>query len=84
MTLDARTHFENLTERLKIAKEIATAKAKEAQDTAKEYHDCKAKEPDFALHDRVLMRIAKVPTGLSPKLFEKYDDLFYVTEIGPN
>ena len=84
MSPDARQYFEELLDRLKIAKEIATANMREAQAKSKEYHDRKAKVPDFAVHDRVLMRVSKVPTGLSPKLFEKYDGPYYISELGPN
>ena len=69
MTTDARQHFEELLQRLKLAQDIALSNMKEAQAKSKEHHDLKAKEPDFTLHDRVLMRVSKVPTGLSPKLF---------------
>ncbi|MEW8546122.1 MAG: reverse transcriptase domain-containing protein [Candidatus Thiodiazotropha sp.] len=84
MAPDARTHFENLIERLKIAKEIAATNIQEARAKSKEYQDRKSEEPQFSLHDRVMLRVSKVPSGLSPKLFEKYDGPFYITELGPN
>lgn len=84
MSLDAKHHFEELIERLKMAKDIAVSNMKAAQEKFKNYHDQKAKIPEFALHDRVLLRVSKVPTGLSPKLFEKYEGPYYIVEIGPN
>ena len=84
MSLDAKHHFEELIERLKMAKDIAVSNMKAAQEKLKNYHDQKAKIPEFALHDRVLLRVSKVPTGLSPKLFEKYEGTYYIVEIGPN
>lgn len=55
-----------------------------AQENSKHYHDQKAKEPDFALHDGVLLRISKIPNGLSPKLFQRYEGPYYIVAISPN
>ena len=44
----------------------------------------KTKPPNFALHNKVMLRVTKGPTGLSPKLFEKYDGPYYITEVSPN
>ena len=69
---------------MKIAKEIALSNVKETQAKSKERFNKMSKEPTFDLHDRVLLRCSKVPTELSPKLFERYDGPFHITEIGPN
>lgn len=78
MTPGAKTHFEKLIEPLRIAKEISEARRK-----SKAYQDKTIVVPYFALHDRVLLRVSKVPVGLSPKIFEKYDGSFYISEICP-
>ena len=57
------------------------ANVKESQAKSKERFDKKSKEPSFALHDRVLLRCSKVPTGRSPKLFERFDGPFYITGL---
>ena len=84
MTQDSKQYFEELLERLKIAKNIAVSNMQTAQAKAKHYHDQKAKEPDFALHDRVLLKVSNTPTGLSPKLFQKHEGPYYIVEVGPN
>ena len=84
MSSDAISHFENLIEKLKIAREIATANIQVARARSKEYHDPKSEEPNVPLNDRVLIKVSKVQTGLSPKLFGKQDSPYYITEIGPN
>ena len=84
MAPDAKAHFEELIERLKMAKEIALSNVKESQAKSKERFDKKSKEPTFDLHDRVLLRISKIETGLSPKLFAKFEGPFYITKLGPN
>ena len=84
MNPDAKAHFDELLERLKIAKEIALSNVKDSQAKSKECFDKKSKVPTFDLHDRVLLRCSKVPTGLSPKLFERFEGPFYITRVGPN
>ena len=84
MAPDAKAHFDELLERLKIAKEIALSNVKDSQAKSKERFDKKSKEPTFDLHDRVLLRCSKVPTGLSPKLFDRFEGPFYITKVGPN
>ena len=84
MAQDAKQYFEELLERLKMAKDIAISNMQLAQEKSKQYHDQKAKEPDFALHDRVLLKESHVPTGLSPKLFQRFEGPYYIVELGPN
>ncbi|MES9881485.1 MAG: DDE-type integrase/transposase/recombinase [Sedimenticola sp.] len=81
---DATDHFNNLIVRLKVVKEIATSNMRTKQEKSKEHYDKRAKEPGFSIGDRVMMRVTKVPTGLSPKLFQKYEGPLYITDIGPN
>ena len=84
MAPDAKSHFEELIERLKMAKEIALSNVKDSEAKSKESFDKMSKEPTFDLHDRVLLRISKIETGLSPKLFAKFEGPFYITKLGPN
>lgn len=41
-------------------------------------------EPEFRLHDKVLLRLHRTPVGKSPKLIDKYEGPYYITKIGPN
>ena len=84
MNPDAKAHFDELLERLKIAKEIALSNVKDSQAKSKERFDKKSKVPTFDLHDRALLQCSKVPTGLSPKLFERFEGPIYITKVGPN
>ena len=84
MTPDARQYFEELLQRLKLAKDIAVSNMRSAQEKSKQYFDQKAKEPNFAVHDRVLLGVCQVPTGLSPKLFQHFEGPYYIVEVGPN
>ena len=69
MSQDTRVYFEELIEHLKLAKDIAVSNMQNAKSKSKQYFDQKAKEPNFALHDRVLLKVSHILTGLSPKLF---------------
>ena len=66
-TLDAnvKQYFEQLIGRLKLVKEIARGNMQSTQDKAKHYHDIKAKEPNYQIGDKVLLKRGKVATGLS-------------------
>ena len=46
-----------------MANEIATDNVTRHQNINKEYYDKKAKEPEFRIGQRVLLRIYKIPVG---------------------
>ena len=50
----------------------------------KERYDKNTKVPEFRLRDRVLLNEHVVPVGRSPKLVDKYNGPYYITECGPN
>ena len=84
MSQDARLCFEDLLEHLNLPKDIAVSNMQNAQSKSKQYFDQKAKEPNFALHDRVLLNVSHNPAGLSPKLFQKCEGPYYIVQLGPN
>lgn len=55
-----------------------------AQEKSKHRHDKNAKQPEFKLHDRVLLKSCKVPPGQCPNFSHKFYGPFYITELGPN
>jgi hypothetical protein len=46
--------------------------------------DKKAKEPEFRVGQTLLLRVYKIPKGLSRKLPDKSDGPYLITELGPN
>ena len=71
-------------ENLKITKEIATENMEKRKDKAKQRYDQHSKLPTFQLFDKVLLKNHQVPIGLSPKLVDKYDGPYFISELGPN
>ena len=63
MAPDAKPHFDELLERLKIAKEIALSNVKDAQSKSKERFDKKHKVPTYDLHDRSCYSVPKYLLG---------------------
>ncbi|CAG2257306.1 unnamed protein product [Mytilus edulis] len=53
-------------------------------DKDQENWPAKLPEPEFRLHDKVLLRLHRTPVGKSPKLIDKYEGPYYITKIGPN
>ncbi|CAC5362516.1 unnamed protein product [Mytilus coruscus] len=80
----AKEHIQEVIEKLKIAKEIATDNVNRRQEKNKEHYDKKAKEPDFRVGRKVLIQVYKVPPGLSRKLQDKSDGPYLITQLGPN
>lgn len=57
---------------------------KRSQEKSEERFDKHAKVPNFKLFDKVLIKANKIPFGLSPKLAEKYQGPYLISELGPN
>ncbi|CAC5402171.1 unnamed protein product [Mytilus coruscus] len=81
---NAQEYINEVIENLRITREIAKENVKLRQEKSKEYYDRKTTEPEFRLHDKVLLRLHRTPVGKSPKLIDKYEGPFYITKIGPN
>lgn len=81
---DAKEHIRDILENLKITHEIANENIAEKQAKSKERYDERAKEPSFRLNQMVLLQQFKTPVGKSPKLIDKYDGPYYISELGPN
>lgn len=60
-------------ERLNISREIAKENSQKHQNQNKERHDEKIRLPDLTLGEKVLIKVTKVPKGLSSKLYDKLD-----------
>lgn len=84
MGKEAKEHIQEVIEKLKIAKEIATDNVTRRQEKNKQHYDKKAKEPDFRVGQKVLIRVYKVPPGLSRNLQDKSDGPYLITQLGPN
>ena len=69
---------------VKIAKTIARKNIEHHQVKNKEDDDKKAKEPEFRVGQKILVRVYKFPKGLSRKLQGKSDGPYLITELGPN
>ena len=84
MGREAKEHIHEVIDKLKIAKQIATENVSQHQEKNKEHYDKKTKEPTFTVGKKVLIRLYKVPVGLSRKLQDKSDGPSLITELGPN
>lgn len=81
---NAKQHMNEIIENINLANDIAKQNIEKNQEKSKERFDQKTKVPDFKLFDKVLIKSHKVPIGLSPKLVDKYQGPYYISEIGPN
>ena len=84
MGLEAKEHINAVIEKLNIAKTIARQNIERHQEKNKDNYDKKAKEPEFRVGQKVLLRVYKIPKGLSRKLQDKSDGPYLITELGPN
>jgi hypothetical protein len=73
MGSDAKHHINDVIDKLKIAKIIARQNIEHHQEKNKENYDKKAKEPEFRVGQTLLLRVYKIPKGLSRKLPDKSD-----------
>ena len=67
---------------VKIAKTIARQNIEHHQEKNKENYDKKAKDPEFRVGQKVLLRVYKIPKEL-PKI-DKSDGPYLITELEPN
>ena len=81
---NAKHYIEEVLENLKITQDIATQNINDRKQKAKQRYDQHSKEPKFRIFDKVLLKVHQVPVGLSPKLVEKYEGPYYISEMGPN
>ena len=80
----AKEHLEHLIEHLKIVQAVAKKNVKDSQNKTKVRYDKKAKLPNFAVGDQVMLQCMKIPKGFSPKLYAKWEGPFYITDVGVN
>ena len=81
---EAKEHIREILSNLKITQDLARQNIADKQTKSKEYVDKTTKEPSFRLNQMVLLRQFKTPVGKSPKLTDKYDGPYYISELGPN
>ena len=80
----AKEYLEQLIEHLKVVQVVAKKNVDEVQVKTKARYDEKAKDPNFAIGDQVMLKCMKVPKGFSPKLHAKWEGPFYITYVGQN
>lgn len=81
---EAQENIQEVLQQLKVTNEIAQSNIQKHQARNKERHDLNTKLPDFQLGDKVLIKINKVPKGLSSKLHDKADGPYEIIRLGPN
>ena len=79
-----KQHISDLTERLKMAHEIARANIEKAKHQQKIRYDEKAKDPPYSIGDRVSLKLMHRTQGVSKKLTPRWEGPYYITRIGPN
>lgn len=77
----SKFELQEIIQNLKTAHEIASKNIQKSQEKSKDRFDKHAKIPDFKLFDKVLIKSNKTPVGLSPKLAEKFQGPYYISEI---
>lgn len=81
---DAKQYLKHILENLKISQQVSQENEKHYQARNKARYDQKTKIPDFQIGDKVLLKIHKVPKGVSRKLYDKSGGPFLISEKGPN
>ncbi|CAG2189208.1 unnamed protein product [Mytilus edulis] len=84
LSKDAKHHLEEIISNLKITQDLAAENIKLKQAKMKERYDKNTKIPEFRLRDKVLLKEHVVPVGRSPKLVDKFNGPYYITDCGPN
>ncbi|CAC5392663.1 unnamed protein product [Mytilus coruscus] len=84
LSKDAKHHLEEIISNLKITQDLAAQNIKFKQAKMKERYDINTKIPEFRLRDKVLLKEHVVPVGRSPKLVDKFNGPYYITDCGPN
>lgn len=69
---------------MKVHDKIAKENIRWHQEQNKIRHALEANVPNFQLGDLVLIKVNKVPKGLSRKLFNKSEGPYRIVELGPN
>ena len=75
----AEEYISKMLPRVELARQIARENALEHQQAMKERFDQNAQDPTYKPGDMVLLRQFKTREGISPKLVDKYDGPYYVT-----
>ncbi|XP_063411468.1 uncharacterized protein LOC134694358 [Mytilus trossulus] len=84
LSKDAKHHLEEIISNLKITQDLAAENIKLKQAKMKERYDKNTKIPEFRLRDKVLLKEHVSPVGRSPKLVDKFNGPYYITDCGPN
>ena len=84
LSQNSKEQLQQIFSNLQTVHEVASKNIKKSQEKSKERFDKHAKVPNFKLFDKVLIKSNKVPIGLSPKLAEKYQGPYFISELGPN
>ena len=81
---EAKTFMTQLLDNLKTVHSHATMNSEMTQRDSKQRHDAKAKESNFSLAEKVLLKINKRTPGLTNKLQIKWEGPYYITQKGPH
>lgn len=81
---EAQENIQEVLQQLKMTNEIVQANIKIHQERNKERHNLNIKLPEFQRGDKVLIKIKKVPKGLSSKLHDKAEGPYEIIGLGPN
>ncbi len=81
---DTKKTLDGFVEHLRTSQNIAKQNLARHQQESKQRYDKKAKQPDFAVGDLVLMKNMKRQVGKNPKLTPQWLDPQRIIEEGPN
>ena len=77
---DAKQHVQQLLDRHKVIRDIARENTETTQQDSKIRYDVKAKHSNFRLREKVLLKVHKHTTGLTPKLENMWKGPYYIKE----
>ena len=81
---NARSFMQDMMKNLQVSHNFALENQKRHHADNKVRHDMRATEPDFKVRDLVLLKVTKVPKGLSSKLYDKAQGPYRIVGCGPN
>ena len=81
---NADDYITKLLPKLEAMRAVAAESVKHHQEIYKEIYDRKAEEKNWPLGTKVLLHSPTTPVGLTPKLYRRYGDVWYLAaKVGP-
>lgn len=84
MAKDAKAYIREFLANMRVFDKIAKENIEWHQTQNKIRHDKNSNIPNFQQGDQVLIKVNKVPKGLSSKLYDKADGPYRIVDVGPN